>query len=479
MVSPLESAPPEEAGLNRSVLDDLVRALERSPAELRGLVLVRRGKAVFRKFWDPYRETDPVWVYSLSKSFCSTAVGFARQEGLLSPDERVLSFFPEYEGTVKDENCRAMTVGDLLTMRTGHETDTTAALISSPHWVEAFFNLPVKYRPGTHFVYNSGASYMLSALTQKRCGLPIVEYLKPRLFDPLGFAPVFWDRSPQGINTGGWGFMVTLEDIAKFGLLYLNRGTWRGKRILDDSWVDEACLPHADNSITGGSADWSRGYGYQFWRSRYGFRGDGAFGQYCLILPEFDAVLALSSETENMQEILDIVWDQLPRALSTVREGTERELEGREFRLSENDRGFAFAALNFYPERLVLSLGPKAPGAETLRLEAGRFGWLETESRFPLGGYSFIPVFSDGAGRAGTAGLPVKKISASFIWRDAETLEIRVVHRTSPHRETLCLKIQGEEGRGGLALELSCAPNAALRAAGGPALNLRGRLAPA
>jgi CubicO group peptidase (beta-lactamase class C family) len=343
----LESAAAEEAELNMAVLSDLFRALERSPAELRGLVLVRHGKAVVRRFWEPCREDDPVWVYSVSKSFCSTAVGFAVQEGLLTLTERVLSFFPEYEAAVKDENCRAMTVQNLLTMRTGHETDTIPAIIASPNLAEAFFKLPVKYKPGTHFVYNSGAAYILSALTQKRCGLPVVEHLKPRLFDPLGFAPVFWDSSPQGINTGGWGFMAALEDIAKFGLLYLNRGTWQGKRIICDSWVDEAVLPHADNSITGGSADWSRGCGYQFWRSRYGFREDGAFGQYCLVLPEFDAVLVLSSETADMQALLDIIWTYLPPAFAAANEETERREENREFRLAGNSGGFNSASLNF------------------------------------------------------------------------------------------------------------------------------------
>jgi CubicO group peptidase (beta-lactamase class C family) len=459
----LESAAAEEARLNRVVLDDLFRALERSPAELRGLVLVRHGKVLARRFWEPYREDDPVWVYSLSKSFCSTAVGFAVQEGLVNLNERVISFFPEYETAAKDENSRAMTVQDLLTMRTGHETDTTPAMIASPNWVEAFWGLPVKYKPGTHFVYNSGATYMLSALTQKRCGLPIVEYLKPRLFDPLGFAPVFWDSSPQGINTGGWGFMVTLEDIAKLGLLYLNRGTWQGRRILADAWVDDAALPHADNSITGGGADWSRGYGYQFWRSRYGFRGDGAFGQYCLVLPEFDAVLALSSETADMQGLLDIIWTYLPPAFAVSSGETERRLENREFRLSANRGGFSSMGLNFYSDRLILSLGG---GGEKLELAAGRFGWLESETRFPLEGYSFIPVFSP-AGRG-------KKVSASFLWRDAETLEIRLVYRTSPHRELLSIKFR--QHAGDYSISLSCSPNTAAQAMGRPALGFEGLL---
>jgi CubicO group peptidase (beta-lactamase class C family) len=459
MITVLESAAAEEAGLNSAVLDSLVRALERTSAELRGLVLVRHGKAVLRRFWEPYGEQDPVWVYSLSKSFCSTAAGFAVQEGLLRTGEKVLSFFPEYDSAAADENCRNMRVEDLLTMRTGHETDTTTAIIQAPDWAEAFFKLPVKYQPGTHFVYNSGATYMLSALVQKRCGLPVFEYLKPRLFEPLGFGPVSWDSSPQGVSTGGWGFMVRLEDIAKFGLLYLNRGKWQGTQILSEAWTNLVSLPHADNSITGGSADWSRGYGYQFWRSRYGFRGDGAFGQYCLILPEFDAVLVLSSETADMQELLDIVWDHLPAAVSTSNNDTEKGLENREFRLSGENGPFDSAALTFYPDRLALAL---SGGGETVKLEAGRFGWLESETPFPLEGYSFIPVF--------TLAEKNKKISAFFFWRDRETLEIRLVYRTSPHRELITVKFDGNS------LTVQYAPNTAVRRLDRPALEFRGAL---
>jgi hypothetical protein len=324
--------------------------------------------------------------------------------------------------------------------------------------VEAFLKLPVKFKPGTHFVYNSGATYMLSAIVQKVSGFTVLEYLTPRLFEPLGFGPVLWDASPQGINTGGWGFMVTLEDIAKLGLLYLNRGNWQGKQLLSEDWTSEAALPHADNSITpGASADWTRGYGYQFWRSRYGFRGDGAFGQYCLVLPEFDAVLALSSETENMQELLDIIWDRLPSVFNTPNEGEEPRIHGREFRVSKTTGGIDSVVLTFYPDRLVLVF--KTQGA-VQKLEAGRFAWLEGETRLPLGGYSFIPLFS----MAGEA----KRISASFLWRDRGELEIRIVYRTGPHRELLSLSFEGDS------LRMASFPNAATRAAGGPAFEFRG-----
>jgi hypothetical protein len=301
---------------------------------------------------------------------------------------------------------------------------------------------------------------LLESVTPETAGVnrAVLEYLTPRLFEPLGFGPVFWDSSPQGINTGGWGFMVTLEDIAKLGLLYLNRGKWQGKQLLSKTWTDEAALPHADNSITpGSSADWTRGYGYQFWRSRYGFRGDGAFGQYCLVLPEFDAVLALSSETENMQELLDIIWNYLPSVFNTVNEGEERRIHGREFRVSGTAGVVDSVVLTFYPDRLVLVFKTRG----TLqKLEAGRFGWLEGETRLPLEGYSFIPLFSMAGGE--------KKVSASFLWRDKGELEIRIVYRTGPHREILSLSFEGDS------LRMVSSPNRAVRATGRPGFEFRG-----
>jgi hypothetical protein len=344
-----------------------------------------------------------------------------------------------------------MTVQDLLTMRSGHETDPTMPMVQAANWAEAFLTMPIKFKPGTHFVYNSGATYMLSAIVQKLAGRTVLEYLEPRLFSPLGFGPHGWDSSPQGISTGGWGFMVTLEDIAKLGLLYLNKGNWQGKQLLSEAWVEEASSPHADNSITpGATPDWIRGYGYQFWRSRYGYRGDGAYGQYCLILPEFDAALALSSEVDNMQKILDVVWDHLVPAFNTAN-AVEERLNGREYRMEENPYGLFSVGFTFSADTLSLRFG----SGDGATLEAGRFKWQENDCRLPFGTFSFIPVVS----MAGDKG----KISASFLWRGKE-LEVQLVYRNCPHRELLTFRFEENTGK-----------NFRLKVSGNPAFPEGGR----
>jgi CubicO group peptidase (beta-lactamase class C family) len=202
-------------------------------------------------------------------------------------------------------------------MGTGHDVDTTLALRQAEDgdWVRAFLAQPVKHAPGSHFLYNSGATYMLSAIIQKLSGTTLLEYLRPRLLDPIGIGPATWETCPRGINTGGWGLAVTSEDIMRFGLLYLSHGMWEGRRIIPAGWVDAASSAQISNGSNPNS-DWEQGYGYQFWRCRHGaYRGDGAFGQYCVIMPEQDLVLAMTAGVTDMQAVLNIVWEQLLPAL--------------------------------------------------------------------------------------------------------------------------------------------------------------------
>jgi CubicO group peptidase (beta-lactamase class C family) len=258
-------------------------------------------------------------LYSLSKSFTSTAVGMAINEGYLSVDDLVVSFFPEETAGNTDPNLAKMRVRHLLSMSTGHAEDTTAHRdeLFDTKWCAGILTIPVEYEPGTHFVYNSGASYLLSAIIQKLTGMKIVDYLQPRLFEPLGIEHPTWEISPEGINSGGWGLNLKTEDIARFGQLYLQKGVWEGRQLLPESWVKAATSVQISNGNNPDS-DWEQGYGYQFWRCRHGaYRGDGAFGQFCIIMPEQDAVLAITSAVDDLQPILNEVWEHILPFLGT------------------------------------------------------------------------------------------------------------------------------------------------------------------
>lgn len=315
---------PEAQGVAPGGLLDFIRTIEAEKLNVHSLMVVKHGQVVAEGWWAPYAPQLKHTLYSLSKSFTSTAVGMAVAEQRLSVDDKVISFFPGDVPSTISANLAAMRVKDLLTMSTGHDKDTTPALRegSNTNWVKAFLAQPVGHEPGTFFVYNSGATYMLSAIVQKLTGQTVLDYLKPRLFGPLGIEGEDWEVDPNGINTGGWGLRLRTEDIAKFGQLYLQKGVWNGKRLLSEAWIDDAT--RAEVQSKGGKGgpsvnDWIQGYGYQFWRCRHdAYRGDGAFGQYCIVLPKEDAVIAITSETGNMQGVLDAVWNHILPALRRI-----------------------------------------------------------------------------------------------------------------------------------------------------------------
>ena len=312
---------PEAEGIPSQAILDFVRAVEQHehPLDaLQGFILIRHGKVVAEGWWEPYGPDIPHTFFSLSKSFTSTAIGLAVADGLLTVEDPVLSFFPEESPSDPDENLKSMRVKHLLSMNTGHLEDTTGHVFrgSDDNWSRAFLSLPVERQPGTWFVYNTAATYMLSAIITKLTGKTLLEYLRPRLLDPLGIVDATWEADPRGISQGGTGLHATTEDIARFGQLYLQNGMWQGTRIVSENWIAEATAAHSDNSNTQTNSDWTAGYGYQFWRNRTGgYRGDGAFGQYCIVLPEQDAVLAVNSGVRDMQAVLDKVWNHLLPAM--------------------------------------------------------------------------------------------------------------------------------------------------------------------
>lgn len=272
-------------------------------------MLLRHGHVVAEGWWKPEAADKPHVLHSLSKSFCSTAVGLAASDGKLSIDDPVLKFFPDDAPEKPSDKLKQMRVRDLLTMSTGHETEPKFTADDS--WVKTFLAHPVPHKPGAHFQYNSPATYMQSAIVQKVTGQTVLEFLKPRLFEPLGIENPTWMSSPQGISTGGWGLMLRTEDIAKFGQLYLQKenGT-ASSSCPHPGWSKRprSKSPTAATPLAIGTRATVSSSG----ACRHGaYRGDGAFGQFCLVLPEQDAVITITADTKDMQAELNVVWDKL------------------------------------------------------------------------------------------------------------------------------------------------------------------------
>lgn len=304
-----------------------LQAASEQKLNIHSVMVLQHGKVLYEKWLNGGEAEKPHILNSVSKTFTSAAVGLAIGEGLLSLDDKLVSFFPDDLPAEPSENLKKVTIRNLLTMNCGHDSEPRRK--DDDSWVKTFLSWPVEHKPGTYFCYNSMGTYMLSAIVQKVTGQKVVDYLQSRLFDPLGIEKPRWEESPQGINCGGWGLYLKTEDLAKMGQLLLQKGKWKGKQVLPKDYAIEMtrkqvpCQPswvRADkvneSGLTLENSDWVQGYGYQMWRCRHNaFRADGAGGQYIIIIPEKDAVVVNTAQLNDMQAEQNLIWDYILPAL--------------------------------------------------------------------------------------------------------------------------------------------------------------------
>jgi CubicO group peptidase (beta-lactamase class C family) len=456
----LPRSTPEAQGIPSRAIAAFLDAAERDVEHLHSLVVARRGHVVAEGYWAPYDAATPHMLFSLSKSFTSTAIGMLVGDGKLSVEDRVLDFFPDEAPADPGPRLRAMTVRHLLTMTSGHDGDPTRPVRqANVSWARAFFDAPLVHEPGEVFVYNSGATYMCSAIAQKLTGQRLLDFLGTRLFEPLGFESPTWEQSPQGIDTGGWGLKIRTAEIARFGQLYLQRGVWQGARLIPESWIAEATSAQVPNATRGnpnlGQPDWEQGYGYQFWRCRHNaYRGDGASGQFCLVLPEQEAVIATTSGTGKLQRVLELVWEHLlpvmgPSALPVDRAAQDQlaarlndlrlqtpvgaatsplaaELSGRLYAVEPNENGIA--AVAFEEGALVV----RSEGGEQ-RVRVGYGEWARGELALP--------------GFPSSAQPPSARVAAAGAWADTRTYRLHLWSYETPWLGTWTCHFDGDRLR--------------------------------
>ena len=459
---------PEAGGISSAAVLAFLDAVAGSKHEFHSFMLARHGRVLAEGWWSPYGHEFNHTLYSMSKSFTSTAVGFAVAEGKMRVEDRVLSFFPDDHPAQVSDYLAQLRVRDLLSMSVGHGKDPTMEMVKEENWVKAFLAWPMVNPPGRDFLYNSGATYLCSAIVQGLTGQKIVDYLKPRLFDPLGIEGPTWEICPRGINVGGWGLSVPTEGLAKFGELYLQKGMWQGRQILPARWVEEATsfkiqqpLP-AKPGRPNEKNDWLQGYCYQFWRStHHAFRGDGAFGQYTIIMPEQDAVIAITSETSDMQGELDLVWEHLlpamkekplaadPAAQARLRRtlaslllsppkgqfgsSSSERIGGKLFNIEPNELGIRAASFSFMKDRCTFLLRDSEADYPIL---SGLGSWHRGETDLPRTPPRLV---SGGAPKSGVK----SKVAASGAWKDESTFELMLRYYETPHHDTVTCRFDG------------------------------------
>ena len=313
---------PESLGIPSSAVLDLLDELYRLGIEMHAFRLLRHGKLCAEGSWAPYQPDTPHIMFSFSKSLTSTAIGFAVQEGILSLDDRLLDLFPQEAPESPSENLQKCRVRHLLMMGCGHESEIEWSSGGDSDWIRTFMHHPFVYEPGTHFLYNTAGTNMLSAIITKKAGLSLTKFLKPRLFEPLEMGEVFCQPLPDGTEMGGAGMFLTIDAMTRFVQFVANKGAWEGKQLLNPEWFEMAASKQIDNAGAGwgGDPDWQAGYCFQFWRCAPEgvFRGDGAYGQFGVVMTKQDAVCVIQSASLRLQAVLTAIWEKLLPQISSA-----------------------------------------------------------------------------------------------------------------------------------------------------------------
>jgi CubicO group peptidase (beta-lactamase class C family) len=469
---PLERVAPESVGLASLAIERFLDTLEASGAEMHGLMIIRHGKVAAEGWWSPYAPGIRHGCQSLTKTYAATAVGLAVDEGLVRLEDRVVEIFPEYVPPQPSEHLLQMTVRDVLRMGTGM---VSMPHIGDPEWIRGFFAIPVVHAPGTAFYYNSAGSSLLGAIVRKLTGQGLIDYLTPRLFDIIGIdaANLKWLRHADGLENGGGGLFATTEDNARLMLLYLQQGVWEGKQVLSREWVRQATSRQIESREDPGIPDCKLGYGFQLWmcRPQGVYRADGAFGQYSIVFPELDMVVAISETAAlgaGAQRTLDIVWDTLlpavgaplpdaPAAHDALRERLSRLALPRprcnpSSPLLEADTAWTFQlqenTASLDPGMYALFTGRAIRGIETLSLalssQTCRLSWqVAGEERELLLGLDGMPRLTT---YVAATGLP-EMVLASGAWSADDVFEADIRFIETCFRKVITIAFERDRVR--------------------------------
>ncbi len=323
-----QNSTPEDQGMDSMTLQSMIDHITDEDLDVHSVIVIRNGYIVLEEYPNPFQGQSRThsyngthYLYSTTKSFTSCMIGIAIDNGFLdNTSQTVLSLFPDMTFANVDDRKERITVDDLLTMRSGLPWDETSAPFSSPDndvWqlnfnssggVQFILDQEMEAEPGTYFHYNTGASHVLSGIISEVTNMSMYDFAKENLFTPLGIDTYFWPGDTQGITFGGFDLQLRPLDMAKFGLLFLNNGTWDGERVVSDSWIN-----YTTTTVT--QLDAIRGYSRQWWTMPdYGvYHTAGLYGQYIFVAPEYNLVAVFTSGygfddiDENPQMLRDYI----------------------------------------------------------------------------------------------------------------------------------------------------------------------------
>lgn len=508
----LPRSTPELQGVSSAGILDFLNAIDTGKVEVHSYMFLRHGKVIAEGWWSPYGPGYKHLLYSASKTFTATGIGLAVAEGRLKVTDKVVSFFPYSLPDSMGEYMRNLTVENLLTMSVG-QAQESRSMGNNGDWITTFLSNEPSQKPGTVFKYNNMATFMLSAIVQQVTGQTLFDYLRPRIFQPLGIRGMDWDLNPQGINLGMIGLRLRTEDLAKFGQLMLQGGAWNKKQLIPGEWIKAATSFKIEsndpsNKLPKESNDWAQGYCYQMWRTRdNGFRLDGMGGQFVLIYPDRDAVIVLTANARSTQNELNLVHDYLIPAIKSEKplpespelynqilkrqaalnikpqftaqsksetEETETRISGKEFMLGTNDFGIESVYFSFTGNECRFAI---RRNDQITSIKAGLEKWEIANS--PSASLLNPPrSMSKSIDASYTALQPAVKVAAMYSWTDPGTLEItaRFIENDLGSQTIVC-NFSGTGGSYGVTISQK-APSIPARPGGvpQPQVRLRGTL---
>ncbi len=297
---------PEEQGFDSSKLAEGLQDLQENNTQIHSLLIIRNGYVVLDASFYPYDNLIPHKLASVTKSFMTTLIGIAADQGKIQLDQPMVSFFPDRTIANLDDRKEHVTVRHLASMMNGFESGcisgdepTLNAIRANQDWVQAALDRRMVREPGTSFCYDSPGMHLLSAILQEATGMTALEFARQNLFEPLGIREVFWQSDPQGY-THGWGDLyLKPRDAAKIGYLWLNDGVWEGKQIVSEAWVADSVKAHSD----AGGDD----YGYGWWVSDDSYYALGRGGQNIRVYPSYNAIIVTTAGSFDYDQIVPLL----------------------------------------------------------------------------------------------------------------------------------------------------------------------------
>lgn len=436
---------PEEVGIPSSAVLRFVERLEKKKLPMHSVLMARSGKIMAEGYYRPFHKDKFQRMYSISKSFVSIAIGLMADEGLISINDRIADYFPELLPDEVHPYISDMTIRDLLMMATPFNENNYVE--KDEDWLWTFFNKAPSHPPGTIFSYNTAATVALNALVEKLSGMPFLDYMRPRLLDPIGFSKDAWCiKRPEGGSWGGSGVLCTSRDLLRFALVLLNKGRWGDKQLISEEYVNEATSRQIDNRVSARRAETQFGYGYQIWRVRNnGFALLGMGSQMAVCFPDKDFVLVTTCDSQSYDmgysNILDALWEEifphldneplednphdynkleeklssleLPSLEGSLKSPLSKDLDGKIYSLNENPMEISQVSFNFKDDLGQMKY-KNASGDHTINFAFGSY----LEGIFPQKNYYHKQI-----GRVPNIGYDC---IASAAWADDNTLIIYV-----------------------------------------------------